>query len=335
MANYLVALSALFALSDTSFPSAFQNGPLFQHDKLIRKTTKLNLVDPETSNIITSSVLPYLQSLQLPNLPINLPTIILPDIVSNVVTPLLNSGESNLGFFAVLDSARFGFLPSETKAFLLTLPVILRVGLGFVTLDVLPAVADVLLLRIIWSKFIAVRPSSKDLDISTLPKQYDVEGIALFYQKNPRLVLARATEIVALAKDFLFGLLSDFQKGELKPNQPIRAIQFTELITTLGPTFIKVGQALSIRPDLASPAYLEELIKLQDQVPPFSSKEALKIIERELKGIHEYIYMNIYICIRMYFSIYTNICLCIYIFEIIYIYKYVHTYLIMCIYVCN
>lgn len=267
MASFVIVVALLL----TSLTSAFKKHSQFRQDKLTVKITRLNLITPETSNIITNG-LPYLQSIPLP------------DAVSNLIVPLLNSGESSLGWFSFFDAAKFSFLPSETKSFLLTLPVILRVGLGFVTLDVLPAIADVVLLRIIWAKFIAVRPAAKDIDISTLPKQYDVEGIALYYEKNPRLVLARATEIVILAKDFLFGLLSDFRKGELKPNQPIRAIQFTELITTLGPTFIKVGQALSIRPDLASPAYLEELVKLQDQVPPFSSKEALKIIERELKG---------------------------------------------------
>ena len=248
---------------------------------IIARDTSLHLVDPDTSNILTATVIPFLQGLQLPNIP----TMELPKTEGlTFLNPLLTSGVSSLGWFAIFDAARFPFLPTETIDFLLTLPVIVRMGLGFLAIDVLPAIADVIFLRIIWMKFIAVKTPYKDINIDLLPKQYDVPKIAAYYESNPRLVLARTTEIVLLAKDFLFGLLSDYQKGILKTNQPIRAIQFTELITTLGPTFIKVGQALSIRPDLASPAYLEELVKLQDQVPPFSSKEALKIIGEEWKS---------------------------------------------------
>jgi hypothetical protein len=254
--------------------SALKTISQFPHHK-VTSSSRLHLVDPDTANSIITSNIPFLQGLTLPVIP----SIDVSKIDSlKMLQPLLSSGESHLGWFGMFDSARFSFLPGETKTFLLSLPVIARIGLGFIALDVLPAIADVILLRVIWSKFIAVKQPLKDIDITTLPKIYDVEKIAEFYAKNPRLVLARTTEIIVLAKDFLFGLLSDYQKKAIQTNQPTRAIQFTELITTLGPTFIKVGQALSIRPDLASPAYLEELVKLQDQVPPFSSIEALKII---------------------------------------------------------
>jgi len=51
----------------------------------------------------------------------------------------------------------------------------------------------------------------------------------------------------------------------------------------LGPTFIKLGQILSIRADLLPTDIIEELSYLQDEVEPFSSEEALNIIEEELK----------------------------------------------------
>ncbi len=45
-----------------------------------------------------------------------------------------------------------------------------------------------------------------------------------------------------------------------------RAIQLRNIMTSLGPAYIKLGQALSIRPDLLSPAAMNELQKLCDKV---------------------------------------------------------------------
>jgi len=53
------------------------------------------------------------------------------------------------------------------------------------------------------------------------------------------------------------------------------------VITDLGPCFIKLGQALSTRPDLVRQDWLTELTKLQDNLPPFEHKIALKIIQEE------------------------------------------------------
>jgi ubiquinone biosynthesis protein len=50
----------------------------------------------------------------------------------------------------------------------------------------------------------------------------------------------------------------------------------------LGPSFIKLAQILSSRPDLVTKIYAEEFEKLQDKVPPFPVEEARKIIESEL-----------------------------------------------------
>ncbi len=55
-----------------------------------------------------------------------------------------------------------------------------------------------------------------------------------------------------------------------------------DVFTNLGPCFIKLGQALSTRPDLVRQDWLAELTNLQDNLPPFEHKTALKIIQEEL-----------------------------------------------------
>ena len=49
----------------------------------------------------------------------------------------------------------------------------------------------------------------------------------------------------------------------------------------LGPTFIKLGQLLSARPDLITKPFADEFKRLQDEVPPFPAEDAKKIIEEE------------------------------------------------------
>ncbi len=61
-----------------------------------------------------------------------------------------------------------------------------------------------------------------------------------------------------------------------------QAIWIRQTFLNLGPTFIKLGQLFSTRADLFPAEYVEELSKLQDEVPAFSYEQAREIIERDL-----------------------------------------------------
>jgi predicted unusual protein kinase regulating ubiquinone biosynthesis (AarF/ABC1/UbiB family) len=61
-----------------------------------------------------------------------------------------------------------------------------------------------------------------------------------------------------------------------------QAMWMRESLIDLGPTFIKIGQALGTRADLLPLAYVKELATLQDQVPAFPTSEAFAIVEAEL-----------------------------------------------------
>ena len=60
------------------------------------------------------------------------------------------------------------------------------------------------------------------------------------------------------------------------------AARLREAFVALGPTFVKLGQALSTRPDLIPPDFVAELGKLQDTVPPFPAAQAIACIEESL-----------------------------------------------------
>ena len=60
----------------------------------------------------------------------------------------------------------------------------------------------------------------------------------------------------------------------------------------LGPTFIKLGQILSTRPDLIPAEYIEEFAKLQDRIPPCPTEKILEVIERELRRPAEDIFLE-------------------------------------------
>lgn len=88
-----------------------------------------------------------------------------------------------------------------------------------------------------------------------------------------------------------FRFLSPFywlQQGQ-RPNYGVRIRRTLE---DLGPIYIKFGQILSTRRDLLPDDVAQELIKLQDQVPPFSGEHARKIVEKALEGTVDQIFSN-------------------------------------------
>jgi hypothetical protein len=112
---------------------------------------------------------------------------------------------------------------------------------------------------------------------------YDPVQAKVFYARHPFLVLQRLLVILRLCNRFLLNLAFDkyILRNEEK-NRPQRAKELLTLITNLGPTAIKVGQALSVRPDLINAEYASALATLQDQVPPFSGNQAKELLLSEL-----------------------------------------------------
>ncbi|WP_375340469.1 ABC1 kinase family protein [Plectonema radiosum] len=122
---------------------------------------------------------------------------------------------------------------------------------------------------------------------------YNPNAIARYYSLRPWLAIARAIKVVWFFAGFILGLKWDEWRGEVERNKFKRAIQLRQILTTLGPTFIKVGQALSTRPDLIRKDFLNELVKLQDQLPPFDNAIAYGIIETQLKASVAEIYSEL------------------------------------------
>lgn len=123
--------------------------------------------------------------------------------------------------------------------------------------------------------------------------RYHPDVINAYYRSRPFQVLGRLIEIILPLIFFAFRLWTDKISGRLERNQQKRAIQLREMLTNLGPTYIKVGQALSTRPDLVPPAYLQELTTLQDQLPSFPNEIAYRFIEEELGAKPDEIYAEL------------------------------------------
>ncbi|MGB3295059.1 MAG: AarF/ABC1/UbiB kinase family protein [Phormidesmis sp.] len=121
-------------------------------------------------------------------------------------------------------------------------------------------------------------------------RRYDWRAIAAYYRWRPLVIIWRSLTVAWMLGVFALKLMLDHTLGRTVINQDRRAVRLRQILTKLGPTFIKVGQALSTRPDLIKPSFLEELVKLQDQLPPFSTSTARQTIYRDLERTPEEIY---------------------------------------------
>ena len=117
--------------------------------------------------------------------------------------------------------------------------------------------------------------------LSSPAHRYDPGADLRWLLLRPWLLVSRL--VVLLSQLLGLALVLVLQSGSPDPKvqQKLGQRIFTTL-TNLGPCFIKLGQALSTRPDLVRRDWLDELTKLQDNLPAFPHAIALRTIEEEL-----------------------------------------------------
>ncbi len=99
----------------------------------------------------------------------------------------------------------------------------------------------------------------------------------------------RYKQVVNILVKYGYGFLFErFNPGRLWGSAQRRlAIQgstpsrLRQMLEELGPTYVKIGQLLSTRPDVIGVEYISELEKLQDEVPPFGRRELIETLESE------------------------------------------------------
>ncbi len=91
--------------------------------------------------------------------------------------------------------------------------------------------------------------------------------------------------MLAIARDRRRFLLFGRSRSVSSATRRGRATRLRESLLTLGPTFIKLGQLLSTRPDILPPEYIEALSALQDRVPPAPWEDAQSVVTDELGPI--------------------------------------------------
>jgi hypothetical protein len=137
---------------------------------------------------------------------------------------------------------------------------------------------------------------------------YDPQVAREYYAKHPLLVARRFLQLLRIANKWIFYWLyerfvlkplekneflstimnrngsknNDAEKKKKEKQQKERAEELLLIIQKVGPTAIKVGQALSVRPDLIPEVYTKTLSELQDNVPPFNSEQAKDLLLQEL-----------------------------------------------------
>jgi len=118
-----------------------------------------------------------------------------------------------------------------------------------------------------------------------LPVKYDPVRLSAYFAKRPGAVATRIAQVLSTSFGWLIGAAWAGARGDLVAGsegevRQVRALR--NIIVSLGPFFIKLGQALSIRPDILSPKAMVELQQLCDKVPSFDSGLAFETIREEM-----------------------------------------------------
>jgi hypothetical protein len=113
-------------------------------------------------------------------------------------------------------------------------------------------------------------------------RKYDPISSEKLLFRQPAKWVVRNIQIGFPLATWTIGVAWDVLTKKEEVNRLNRAKQLLETISGLGPAIIKGGQALASRSDLLPSEYLDQLQKLQDDVPRFENSIALATVEAEL-----------------------------------------------------
>lgn len=128
-----------------------------------------------------------------------------------------------------------------------------------------------------------------------LPQHYDPDLLAQYFVSRPHILAFRTVQIllafvsaaVKVQISKRMNLTTDATYRSSISNEGFNASQYMvgqllkDTFLDLGPTFVKVGQSLSTRPDIIGSEICEALSELHERVPSFPREDAMKIIEGE------------------------------------------------------
>ncbi|KAM0936836.1 putative ABC-type Cd(2+) transporter [Dioscorea sansibarensis] len=124
-------------------------------------------------------------------------------------------------------------------------------------------------------------------------EEYNLARIAAIYRRKPILVFRRFVQIGTTFGQWFASRYLDSLSERSDEMFKVRAVELRRILIKLGPAFVKIAQAVSSRPDVIPPAYLEELSLLQDRIAPFSTEVAFNLIEEELGSPIEVLFSEI------------------------------------------
>ncbi|CAM8975006.1 unnamed protein product [Rhodiola kirilowii] len=157
-----------------------------------------------------------------------------------------------------------------------------RLGVKAAVVETRPRQASLVVRDVVFDRAEDIQAEARAMARSVGATVYTPEMLATRYGSRPLKVVRRSVQILVDIGTFGLKLLIDKRNGQIDRNKRMRAIELRNIFTRLGPTFVKIGQGLSTRPDLCPSEYLEELSELQDSLPTFPDAEAFACIEKEL-----------------------------------------------------
>lgn len=133
--------------------------------------------------------------------------------------------------------------------------------------------------------YVSLDRSSNVLTSEGLPEVYDAKMIEKYWKGQGPALKKRWSEFLGIAVPFMtrvasIGLSSGMEGLERESGSLAREARMH--MERLGPTYIKLGQMMSVRPDVLPQAAMDELQILQDNVPRFDTPTAFAIVDQEL-----------------------------------------------------